>query len=88
MYFACLAISNTLYRQRTEMSFCDLWTSLTGKNILIISNSEHGGTIMADEKTSTKASAAGQPSTTASIIANMDETDWKTMLMEMRVLSA
>jgi len=37
---------------------------------------------------STSISISGNTATTSRPVANMDETDWTTMLMEMRILSA
>ena len=37
---------------------------------------------------STSISVSGNTATTSQPVANMDETDWTTMLMEMRILSA
>lgn len=38
--------------------------------------------------TSISISGSGNTATTSRPVANMDETDWTTMLMEMRILSA
>lgn len=41
---------------------------------------------MAEDKTTTQATSAN--TTAKPPVANMDETDWAAMLMEMRILSA
>ena len=45
-------------------------------------------TVSASITSSTSISAGGNTPTTSHPVANMDETDWTTMLMEMRMLSA
>ena len=45
-------------------------------------------TVSASITSSTSISAGGNTPTTSHPVANMDETDWTTMLMEMRILSA
>ena len=45
-------------------------------------------TVSTSITSSTSISAGGNTPTTSHPVANMDETDWTTMLMEMRILSA
>ena len=46
------------------------------------------GTGMSDQQSATQESNAESSAENAREIANMDETDWMAMLMEMRILSA